>query len=61
VLVILQVHLQGVDQEVGIHPDCVGVEGPPTDGNNSKLVTEPLPLVIKKNTRLTYYKTVTDI
>jgi hypothetical protein len=53
-LVILQVDLQRLEQEVGIPSDVVGVEGPPTDGNSSKLVTESLPLIIIQEIHKSY-------
>ena len=34
VLLILEIHLQGMEREVKIHPIVVGVQGPPMDRKN---------------------------
>jgi hypothetical protein len=42
VLLILPIHLHGMEREVQIHPIVVGVQGPPVDGDNRHTYTQTL-------------------
>jgi hypothetical protein len=45
VLLILEIHLQGMEREVKIHPIVVGVQGPPMERENIHTYTHKHPLL----------------